>query len=252
MPPPPVLLTLAALCLVGGLGLALRALRRVAAAWRARVTYGAPYRRGTLADRLLGLLLTLPLIPLGALGLWLALAQAAFQPVMPGSVVRVGRIDASRQGWARTSIRLTPDPGYPEARPLDGSIDGARWAVAGDFLEWAPGVRWLGLRPAQRVRVLLGSPDPNGTAAGGAIVALDAAPRAAEALLRFARYLPFLRLKREASPWFAPAEKGVVVLYATTDGYLADVAATGGGSSPRPPATRADPLRRLDSPGSVE
>jgi len=146
----------------------------------------------------------------------------------PDEAVRVGRIDASRAGWGKTAVRLAPDPLYPERRLLEGEIEGARWAVSGDFLDWAPGVRWLGLRPAHRVRALIGTGDPSGTAPTQRVVTIDAPPSAARLLLRCSRWIPFLTVRRNASPWIVPAERAVAVLYATPDGYVADTASTGG------------------------
>jgi hypothetical protein len=230
MTAPPVLETLAVLTLLCGAALFCRSLWRLGAALRARRTRGAPYARGQITDRAISLAMTVPVAPAGALALLLALAQGAFQPTAPGDVVRVGRVEAHRAGWARTTVVLTPDPAYPEGRVLQGEIEGARWAISGDFLDWAPGVRWLGLRPAQRVRALLGSADPGGMASGpGAVTVIDAPPRAAVLLLRWARWLPFLTVRRGASSWFAPADRTVGILYATPEGYIADAAASTGG-----------------------
>jgi hypothetical protein len=101
--------------------------------------------------------------------------------------------------------------------------------VIGEFLDWAPGVRWLGLRPAHRVEALVGTADPSGTSAGDERrTVIDAPPRAAAFLLRHSRWLPFLVVRRGASTWFTPADRAVIVLYATPDGYMADAAASGG------------------------
>jgi hypothetical protein len=206
----------------------LRSAWRLVLVVRARFTYGAPYRAGQIGDRLLGLVMTLPVAPAGAVLLGVALAQGAFQPTRPGEAVRVGRIDASRAGWGKTAVRLAPDPLYPERRLLEGEIEGARWAVSGDFLDWAPGVRWLGLRPAHRVRALIGTGDPSGTGPTQRIVPIDAPPSMARLLLRCSRWIPFLTVRRNASPWIVPADRAVAVLYATPEGYVADTASTGG------------------------
>jgi hypothetical protein len=227
-PPAPLVILAVGLLALGAL-IVLRAVGRLIIVVRARFTYGAPYRSGQIGDRLLGLVMTLPVAPAGAVLLGLALAQGAFQPTRPDETVRVGRIDASRAGWGKTAVRLAPDPLYPERRPLEGEIEGARWAVAGDFLDWAPGVRWLGLRPAHRVRALIGTGDPSGTSPTRRIVTIDAPPSAARLLLRCARWIPFLTVRRNASPWIVPAERAVAVLYATPEGYVADTASTGGG-----------------------
>ncbi|HYV85682.1 MAG TPA: hypothetical protein VFB49_07220 [Patescibacteria group bacterium] len=226
MGPPAPLVILAVLLLAAGALILLRAARRLAAVVRARFTFGAPYAAGQITDRLLGLAMTLPVAPLGAALLWLALAQGAFQATRPDEAVRVGRLDASRSGWGRTAVRLSPDPLYPETRLLDGEIEGSRWAVTGEFLDWAPGVRWLGLRPAHRVRALIGTGDPSGTAPKQSTVAIDAAPSAARLLLRSARWIPFLTVRQGASPWIAAGGRSVAVLYATSAGYLADTAST--------------------------
>jgi hypothetical protein len=229
MGPPLPLVIMSGLLILGGAVLLARSAWRLAVVVRARFTFGAPYAAGQIGDRLFGLVLTLPLVPLGGVLLLLALAQPAFQPTSPGNVVRVGRIDARRAGWSRTAVRLDPDPGYPERRHLEGEIDGARWAVTGVFLDWAPGVRWLGLRPAHRVQALVGTTDPSGTSAGDERrTVIDAPPRAAAFLLGHAHWLPFLVVRRGASSWFTPADRAVVILYATPDGYMGDVAATAG------------------------
>jgi hypothetical protein len=226
MGPPAPLVILAVLLLGAGALILLRAARRLVLVVRARFTFGAPYRAGQITDRLLGLLMTLPMAPLGAAFLWLALAQGAFQATRPDEAVRVGRLDASRSGWGKTAVRLSPDPLYPETRLLEGEVEGGRWAVTGDFLDWAPGVRWLGLRPAHRVHALLGTGDPSGTGPAQHLVIIDAAPSAARLLLRSARWIPFLTVRRGASPWILPAGRAVAVLYATSQGYLADTAST--------------------------
>jgi hypothetical protein len=218
---------LAAVLLALGALILSRAAWRLVIVVRARFTFGAPYRAGQIGDRLLGLVMTLPVAPLGAVLLWLALAQGAFQPTRPGEAVRVGRLDASRSGWGKTAVRLSPDPLYPERRLLEGEIEGSRWAVAGVFLDWAPGVRWLGLRPAQRVSALIGTGDPSGTAPTQKAVTIDAPPSAARLLLQWSRWIPFLKVRRNASPWIVPAGRAVAVLYATPEGYLADTASTG-------------------------
>jgi hypothetical protein len=213
----------AVLAVAGGVLLG-RALLRLAVTMRARFTYGAPYKRGMALDRALGVLLTLPLLPLGSLLVLLGLAQHAFQPTLPEAPVRVGRVEARRSGWGRTTVQLAPDPGYPEQRLLEGEIAGARWAIVGDFISWAPGVRWLGLVPGHRVRVLVASADTTGMSTGAArpVVPIDAPPRLALALLRLRRVLPVLTVRQATSSWFEPAERRIVILYATREGYVAD------------------------------
>ncbi len=210
-----------------------RTLWRTAAVVRARYTLGAPYKRGQIADRLLGIPFVLPIPLLGAALVFLGLAQAAFQPTPAIDAVQVGRVEAVRAGWGRTLVQLAPDPSYPEQRLLEGEIGGARWAVVGDFIDFAPGIRWLGLRSGHRVRALVGSADVSGTSpsASSTRVAIDALPRAAGWLLRVARYLPFLKVREAGSTWYGPAERRIVMLYATQEGYLADTVA--GGAAPR-------------------
>jgi hypothetical protein len=218
-----------ALILLLGVALLARVLWRVAQVVRARFTQGAPYRRGQIADRLLGIPFVLPIPLIGAGLVFLGLAQTAFQPTRAIDAVQVGRVEAVRGGWGRTRIRLSPDPSYPERRLLEGEIDGARWALVGEFIDFAPGIRWLGLRPGHRVRALVGSADVSGTSpsATSTRVTIDALPRAAGWLLRVARYLPFLKVREAGSAWYGPAERRIVMLYATTDGYLADGVADG-------------------------
>ncbi|OLD65263.1 MAG: hypothetical protein AUI47_02540 [Acidobacteria bacterium 13_1_40CM_2_68_5] len=148
---------LAALISTAGIVLCARGSWRLLQAVRARFTYGAPYRSGTIQDRLLGLLLEIPVLLFGAGLAFVALAQADFQP--SETTVRVGQIEARRSGWAKVSVRLVPDPLYPSGRLLEGEIVGARWAVAGDFITWDRSVKWLGLRDGHRVRYLIGAND---------------------------------------------------------------------------------------------
>ena len=225
MRPPPLLLVLGVLFLLGGLYVALRSLLRLAQVIRASRTFGAPYKRGQIADRAIGFLMSLPLAPCGALLAILALGQAAFQPTSPGAPVKVADLGAERAGWGRTSVTITFDPAYPERRALEGAIDGARWAVIGDFLDWSPGVRFLGLVPAHRVRALAGADDVGGGGArGGRVVPIDAAPRAATWLLALDRWLPMLTVRTGSSPWLPQVEKGRGTLWATPDGYVVDQA----------------------------
>jgi hypothetical protein len=207
-----------------GVFLSGRSLWRLVQASRAKFTYGAPYRSGLAADRAFGLFLTLPFAPVGCLLVLLGLGQQAFQETPAGQPVRVGRVEARRSGWGRTRIQLAPDPLYPEQRLLEGEIEGARWAVSGDFISWSPGVRWLGLRPGHRVRSLVASADSTGMSSGASrpIVPIDALPRAASTVLRLRRFLPFLSLRQGTSTWFEPAERRIVILYATREGYVAD------------------------------
>lgn len=226
MGPPIPLTAIAAILLLGGAVLLLRSLVRLAATVRARFTRGAPYRRGQIGDRLFGLALAALLAPSGAVLLVLALGQAAFQPVHPGEAVRVGQVETSRPGWGRTRVVFTPDPAYPERRSLDGEIEGARWAIVGDYLDWEPGVRWLGLVPAQRVRGLIGAADVGGgAAAGGTQAPIDAMPRMARRLVSWDRWLPVLRVRTVSTPWFPQADRAIAILYATPDGYVTDRAA---------------------------
>lgn len=223
MKPPAILLGLAAILLLGGGLLFLRTLGRLAKTIRARATYGAPYREGMIADRLLGFVMTWPLPLVGVLCAFLALAQAAFQPVGGGDPVRVGRLEAKRASWGKTAVILSPDAAYPGTRELEGEIEGSRWAVEGDFVDWDPGVRWLGLVPGHRVRALLGTRDPSGTSPKSALRAtLDVLPRATDTLLRYARFVPFLKVRRGTSEWYPPAERRLLILYATPDGYIGD------------------------------
>jgi len=216
----------AALALAGAVLLG-RALWRLAVTGRARFTYGAPYRDGMIIDRTLGLLLTLPVLPAGLLLVLMGLGQHAFQETSPGEPVRVGRIEARKSGWGRTTIQLAPDPLYPERRLLEGEIAGARWAISGDFISWTPGVRWLGLRPGHRVRSLVASADSTGLSSGSArpVVPIDALPRAALVLMSLRPYLPFLTVRQGTSSWFDPAGRRIVILYATREGYVADAVA---------------------------
>jgi hypothetical protein len=222
-----------ALILLLGAILLARVLWRVVQAVRARFTQGAPYKRGQIADRLLGIPFVLPFALIGAGLVFLGLAQTAFQPTRAVDAVPVGRVEAVRAGWGRTRVRLAPDPSYPERRPLEGEIDGARWALVGEFVDFAPGIRWLGLRSGHRVRALVGSADVSGTSPSSTStrVGIDAMPRAARCLLRVARYLPFVKVRESGSAWYGPADRRIVMLYATTDGYLADTVA--GDAAPR-------------------
>ncbi len=209
---------------VAGLLITGRALWRLAGAIRARFTYGAPYRAGTAKYRLVALLTGLPVPFVGAALVFLSLAQAGFQP--NDGTIRVGRIDAHRAGWGKTAVRFAPDPSYPGRRVLEGEISGARWAVAGDFLDWDLGVKWIGLKDGHRVRYLIGAGDTTGTSREPARDnrVLDPLPPAAARLLALRRFLPFLTVRTETSPWFPPADRQVMVLYATAHGYLAESA----------------------------
>ena len=226
MHPPIPLTVIAGILAIGGAILTLRSLARLAGAIGAKFRRGAPYHRGQIADRLLGLVMTLPLAPAGAALAVLALGQAAFQPVPPGDPVRVAEIESAKAGWGKTVVRLEPDPAYPESRRLEGEIAGARWAIVGTFIDWDPGVRWLGLVPAHRVHGIMGADDVGGAAtAGGRVIPIDAMPRMARMLLAWDRYLPMLRVRTGSTPWFPPSDRTIAILYVTPEGYLTDRAA---------------------------
>jgi hypothetical protein len=230
---------LAALLALTGALLCARGMWRLLKAIRARFTYGAPYHHGMIGDRLYALGLEAIVLALGlALG-FLAWAQASFQP--NEGMIRVGRIEARRSGWGRTSVRFLPDPLYPDHGVLQGEISGARWAVAGDFLTWSPGIRWLGLRDAHRLRYLVGTRDTTGTTPARAEerTTLEPLPAGAARLVALAPWLPFLRVHVEASPWHALADLQVMDLYAIGPGYFAQSVAQGEGVG-RPPG--AHPL----------
>lgn len=218
---------------LAGALLCARGTRRLARAVRAKFTLGAPYHRGMIADRATGLALEIPVLLFGLILGFLALAQMTFQDV--GETVRVAQVQARRSGWGKVSVRIVPDPLYPARRVLEGEISGARWAIVGDFVAWSPGVRWLGLRDGHRLRFLLGTNDTTGLTPSALVdrELLDPLPWAARRLLQVGRFLPFLSVKSEASPWFPLAERQVLVLYATGAGYLADVAAEGRSAPPR-------------------
>jgi hypothetical protein len=74
------------------------------------------------------------------------------------------------------------------------------------------------------VRVLVASADTTGMSTGAArpVVPIDAPPRLALALLRLRRVLPVLTVRQATSSWFEPAERRIVILYATREGYVAD------------------------------
>ncbi len=219
---------IAAVLALAGIVMCARSLGRVLQVTRARFTYGAPYRSGMISDRLLGLLMTLPVLALGlALG-FLAWAQDDFQA--NEGTVRVGRVEARRSGWGKVAVRLLPDPLYPGRSVIEGEVSGARWAIAGDFITWDRGVKWIGLRDGHRVRYLFGTRDTTGTtpASKEETTVLEPLPPAAARLLEVARFLPFLRVHAEASPWFPLAERQVMTLYAIGPGYLADVVADNG------------------------
>src|SRR5262245_41487433 len=227
---------IAGVVLVAGLALCTRGVWRLVRSIRARFTYGAPYRSGTIQDRLFGLLLEIVVLLLGAGLAFLALGQAEFQA--NETTVRVGQIDARRSGWAKTSVRLVPDPRYPSGRALDGEITGARWAVVGDFITWASGLKWLGVKDGDRVRYLIGASDTTGTTPSQRIerALLDPLPPAAARLLAVARYIPFLKVWQESSDWFAVTDRQVMVLYAIGPGYLAETASVSGKGSAAPAA----------------
>jgi len=221
------LAVIATIVTLGGLLLCLQGAWRLARTVRARFTYGAPYKRGMVQERLLTLLMEIAVLLVGATLGFLALGQAAFQP--EDGTVRVGQIEAHRSEWGKVRVRLVPDPFYPGGRVLEGEVTGARWAIAGDFISWDRSVKWLGFRDGHRVRYLLGTPDTTGMtpAERGETTILDTLPGAAFRLLATAPYIPFLRARRESSPWFPVAERQVMTLYAAGPGYLADVAAEG-------------------------
>jgi hypothetical protein len=226
---------LAAVVTIAGLVLCARGGWRLVRTIRARFTYGAPYRRGMVQDRLLTLLMEIPILLAGAALGFMALGQAAFQP--EGVTVRVGQIEARRSGWGRMSVRLVPDPFYPGRRILEGEISGARWAIAGDFISWSRGVQWLGFEDGQRVRYLIGTPDTTGTSPPdrGETTVIDALPGAAFRLVAMAPFIPFLRVTQESSGWLPLAEHQVITLYAIGPGYVAEVASEGTrGPAPHP------------------
>jgi len=223
MPPPMPLTAIAAVLILAGAALFLRSLWRLGAAIRARNTQGVPYHRGQIGDRAFGLVLTLPLAPLGGVMLAIALGQAAFQPVHPGEPVRVGTMEIAKAGWGKTEVRFTPDAAYPEQRVLEGRVEGARWTVVGDFLDWDPGVRWLGLVPAHRVRGLAGAADVTGGAITPArTIPIDAAPEMARRLLAWDDWLPMLRVRTGSASWMPPYERAAAILYVTPEGYVTD------------------------------
>ena len=63
---------------------------------------------------------------------------------------------------------------------------------------------------------------------------LDPLPRAATRLLSVARFIPFLEIRSESSPWFPVTDRQVMVLYAIGPGYLAEVASESGAPSAAP------------------
>src|SRR5881628_1222888 len=109
---------LAALISIAGVTLCARGSWRLLQALRARFTYGAPYRYGTIQDRLLGLLLEIPILLLGAALGFLALGQADFQS--NEKPIRVGQIEARRSGWGKIRVRFIPDPLYPGHKVREG------------------------------------------------------------------------------------------------------------------------------------
>src|SRR3989442_6083785 len=117
---------IAAIVTFAGVLLCARGTFRLAQSVRARFTFGAPYRSGTIQDRLLGLLLEIVVLVLGAALAFLAPGQADFHP--NESTVRVGQIKARPSGWPRVRVGLVPEPLYPSSRGLEGVIAGARWA----------------------------------------------------------------------------------------------------------------------------
>jgi hypothetical protein len=225
---------IAALVSIAGVVLCARGSYRLALSIRSRFTYGAPYRSGTIQDRLLGLLLEIVVLLLGAVLGFLALGQADFQP--NASTVRVGQIEAHRSGWAKVSVRLIPDPLYPSGRAMEQEIAGARWAVVGDFITWDRSLRWLGFRDGHRVRYLIGASDTTGMTRSDRIerALLDPLPRAAARLFSVARFIPFLEIRSESSSWFPVTDRQVMILYAIGPGYLAEVASESGKSSSAP------------------
>ena len=218
----------AAIVSFAGVLLCARGTFRLVQSVRARFTFGAPYRSGTIQDRLLGLLLEIVVLLVGAALAFLALGQADFQP--NESTVRVGQIEARRSGWAKVQIRLVPDPLYPSSRAMEGEIAGARWALVGDFIAWDRGLKWLGLRDGHRLRYLIGANDTTGMTRADRVerALLDPLPGAAARLLSVARFIPFLKVRTESSPWFPVTDRQVMVLYAIGPGYLAEVASESG------------------------
>jgi len=225
---------IAAIVSIAGIVLCARGSYRLAGAVRSRFTYGAPYRSGTIQDRLLGLLLEIVVLLVGAVLGFLALGQADFQPNT--STVRVGQIEARRSGWAKVRVRLVPDPLYPSSRMMEQEIAGARWAVVGDFISWDRSLSWLGFRDGHRVRYLIGASDTTGMTRSDRVerALLDPLPRAATRLLSVARFIPFLEIRSESSPWFPVTDRQVMVLYAIGPGYLAEVASESGAPSAAP------------------
>jgi hypothetical protein len=226
---------IAAIISIAGVVLCARGTWRLGQSVRARFTYGAPYRSGTIQDRLLGLLLEIVVLVLGASLAFLALGQAEFQS--NETTMRVGQIEARRSGWARVKIRFMPDPLYPSSRVMEGETSGARWALEGDFIAWDPGVKWLGFRDGHRLRHVIGASDTTGTTRADRLERslLDPLPGAAAHLLSVARFIPFLTVRTQFSQWLPVTERQVMVLYAIGPGYLAEVASESG-----PPARTPD------------
>ncbi len=195
---------------------------RLGRAVRARASTGAPYRPGTIHDRFTGLLLRLPVLLVGlALG-GLAVCQSAFQST--AEMARIGRLESRKAGWGRTAVTFRPDPLYIDDRELEGEIAGARWAVAGIFVEWSPSLRWLGLRNGHRIHHLVGTPNTTGTTpeSRGETAVLVPLPRAARALVACDPFIPWLDVRTRASRWFPQASGPAMLLYVTAEGYHAE------------------------------
>lgn len=219
------------LLLVLGVLLFVGSATRLYRAIRAKHTYGAPYRDGTASDRFVALLIVSPITLVGMTMFALALAQAGLQRV--GGTVRVGQMEVGRPGWASTAVRILPDSDYPERRVLEGKVSGARWAIAGTFVTWAPGVRWLGLRNGHRVTQLVGTQNTTGMTGEEQLDTdvLDSLPLMTRGLVLVDPYVPFLTVYTAFSPWYSPTEKRSMVLHAYEAGYMAeDLQGEGGGN----------------------
>jgi hypothetical protein len=219
-------LTLIAI-VVSGVGLLLsgQGCTRLWRSMRAKYTYGTPYRSGTIADRLSGLALRVPVLLIGLALAGLALGQSGFQP--SDRLTRVGRLEARRADWGKTAVRFEPDALYPDDRVLEAEIEGARWAIAGTFIDWSPSLEWLGLRGGHRLHHLVGTRNTTGFTPEerGATAILTPLPHAAGTLVALDRYLPFLTVSTLTSAWLPPAERQSLAIYATEEGYLAETIA---------------------------
>jgi hypothetical protein len=180
---------------------------------------GRAYLKGSATDYLVFALGSLCITLAGGFLLAASVLQGGLQAY--DGTVEIGSVRAESREGGRMHLTFDLTEAHPVRQRLEADLQGARWALQGEFLRWRGVPRWLGFASAHRVEAALASnqamgspdrPEDHRTPVAGTYEPWYLTSR-------HPRWVPMAAVQSLRTPWLA-AEGATFKIVATDEGYV--------------------------------